>query len=194
MTNLPSEPGSGAQDEGLLPGATHLTAHEARFQAYLEGTLSGAESKVVEAHLAVCPECDSLSRRWLDLDAELERTLISPQLTPAFASRLWQRIEEESLAASQEGHKERRQQIAAEFEAHWSELRRRFLWNQWPRLMDILAYGTAAALCGYYLLELGAASLPEVAVPLAAATGVAALLAGGCLAARHQVARWLALL
>ena len=180
----------------------HSPQDEDRLLQYLDGQLPAPEARALEAHLAVCPECQALSRQWEQLDAKLARTLARPRLSPDFAARVRQQVAVE-VKASAPGVGVR-ESGGAGIQSHqpWIEDRRRGTSVLWLGLLDGVGYGAAAAVGGYCLFRLVVAWAPgpagaSTAFPggpaflFALGTAVAALLVGLNLAAKNRPLRWL---
>jgi anti-sigma factor RsiW len=181
---------------------SHPPQDEERLLQYLDGQLPEPEARATEAHLAVCPECQTLRRQWAQLDEKLARTLAQPRLSPDFASRLRQRVAVErqaSVAGVRTPESVSQQQ---QWRQPWPDHRGHWRSGLWLRLLDGLGYGVAAAVGGYWLYHLTVAWLPASVGASAAflrspaflsslvAAG-AALLVGLNLASRHRLLGWL---
>ena len=79
-----------------LPPISHLQENENRILDFLENQLPAGERRVVEDHLAGCPECQTFCQRLKQLDAALAQGLARPELSPEFTAHMWQRIEAET--------------------------------------------------------------------------------------------------
>ena len=180
----------------------HLPQDEDRLLEYLDGQLPAPEARAIEAHLAVCPECQALRRQWEQLDGKLTRTLAQLKLSPDFSARLRRQVVVESKAGAQgvgvqegEGPGTQKGQV-------WIETRSRGSNVLWLDLVDVVGYGAAAAIGGYGLFHLAAAWVPgpagggsaflrSPAFLFALVAAGAVLLAGLNLAARNRLLRWL---
>jgi anti-sigma factor RsiW len=177
----------------------HSPQDEDRLLQFLDGQFPPAEARDIEAHLAVCPECQALRRQWEQLDDKLARSLAQPRLSPDFAARLRERV---ALGARAGVGERVGGEPGAQTNGPWVEARRREQRVFLLGLLDGLGYGAAALVGGYWLLHLAVAWVPSQAGTgttflrsptflFALATAAAALLVGLNLAAKNKVWRWL---
>jgi anti-sigma factor RsiW len=180
----------------------HLPQDEDRLLQYLDGQLPAPEARAIEAHLAVCLECQALRRQWEQLDEKLARTLAQPGLSPDFAERLRQQVAVGVKPGAPGVRVRESAGPGATSYQPWIEAGRRGSNVLWLRLLDGLGYGAAAAVGGYYVFYLaftwvpgpsdaGTAFLRGPAFSLALVAAGAALLVGFNLAAKNRVLRWL---
>lgn len=94
---------------------------------YCEGAASPADRALLESHVAACDGCRAFLAGQQELDVRLAESLVPPELSPAFASR---------LAACIAG--QRRPP--------------RLLWL--PRILDGVGYISVAAAAGFLLQQL----------------------------------------
>ena len=180
----------------------HSPQEEDRLLQYLDDQLPVPEARALEAHLAVCPECQALRRQWEQLDERLARTLARPRLSPDFATRLAQRVAAGAQAGASDGWMREGGEAGAQSHQTWIEDRRRRTSVLWLGLLDGVGYGAAAAVGGYCLFRLavawipgpagtGTAFLSGPAFLFALGTAGATLLFGLNLASSNKVLRWL---
>ena len=180
----------------------HSPQDEDRLLQYLDGQLPAPEARAIEAHLAVCPDCQGLRRQWEQLDQQLARTLARPRLSPDFAARLRQQVAVEVKAGAPGARVRESAGAATQSHQPWIEDRRRWTSLLWLGLLDGVGYGAAAAVGGYCLLRLavawspgpagtGTAFLSSPAFLFSLAIAGATLLFGLNLAAKNRPLRWL---
>jgi len=179
----------------------HLPQDEERLLEYLDGQLAVPEARAVEAHLAVCVECQALRRQWEELEERVAGALAQPRLSADFAERLRQQIEAKEGAGAPGVRVRERPGAGSWCERPWIGERRRMSSELWLELLDVLGYGAVAAVAGFGLMHLakawdpgtaagGVAFLRSPAFLLGVVVGGAALLFGLSLAARNTVLRW----
>ena len=180
----------------------HSPQHEDRLLQYLDGRLPTPEARAIEAHLAACPECQTLRRQWEQLDQQLARTLAQPRLSPVFTKHLRQRVAAEAEASAADSRAREKSGAALQSHQPWIEDRRRGRSLLWLGLLDGLDYCAAAAVGGYLLFRLAVAWIPGPAGTGTAflsgpsflfglAIAGATLLFGLNLAAKNKPLRWL---
>jgi anti-sigma factor RsiW len=176
----------------------HNAHAEARLLEYLDGVLPPLEASAVEAHLAVCPECQALAEQWRRVDFELCAHLKRPTLAAAFRVQVWRKIGTDPSRAPARNPA----QLQEEWSANWSDYRRRFLRAHFPALLDCLGYGVATAIAGYLLFRL---STPLVSLwaqvttnpmqpwvlPLGFGMAALSLIGAFGLATKRTLKRWL---
>jgi anti-sigma factor RsiW len=181
---------------------SHLPQDEDRLLEYLDGQLAAPEARAIEAHLAVCPECQALRRQWEQLDERLVRTLAQPRLSPDFTARLRQQVAVGAKAGAPGVEAPKSGGPGAQTYDAWIEARRRETRVFWLALLDGLGYGAVAVVGGYWLFHLavawvpgpaggGTAFLRGPAFLFALVAAGAALLVGLNLAVKNRVWRWL---
>ena len=169
---------------------------------YLDGQLPAPDARAIEAHLAVCPECQVLRREWEQLEERLTRTLAQPRLSADFAAGLRRRIAAEAEAGAPGLQAPESGERGTRLRQPWMEAGGRWTSGLWLGLLDVLGYGAAAAVGGYWLVHLavawvpgpagtGTAFLRGPAFLFALVAAGAALLVGLNLAAKNRVWRWL---
>src|SRR5207245_1145971 len=97
--------------------------------------------------------CQELREEWRQLDSELSLEFARQQLSGSFASRLFDRIEEQTSPASRINQDECKARAEAELEQHWNEYRKSFLRAHIPAFLDHLGYGAVAAVAAYFLFR-----------------------------------------
>jgi anti-sigma factor RsiW len=141
----------------------HSPQDEDRLLQYLDSQLPAPEARAIEAHLAVCPDCQALRHQWEQLDQQLARTLAQPRLSPDFAARLRQRVAVDGKAGAPGARVRESAGDAAKSHQPWIEDRRRGKNMLWLGLLDGFGYGVAAAVGGYCLFRLAVAWIPDSA-------------------------------
>jgi anti-sigma factor RsiW len=180
----------------------HSPLDEDRLLQYLDGQLPAPEVRAIEAHLAVCQECQNLRRQWEQFDTKLARTLARPRLSPDFTARVRRQVAA-GVKATAPGAQVRESGVSgAQAREPWIEDWRRGKSLLWLGLLDGVGYGVAAALGGYCLFRLAVAWIPGLAGTGTAflsgpaflfglAIAGATLLFGLNLAAKNRPLRWL---
>jgi anti-sigma factor RsiW len=113
---------------------------------YLENQLAAPDRARVEKHLAGCAACRALAQQLQQLDLQLTRSVKSPALSPAFSTKLQQRIQATPIMSSAE-IAERKRRLQAEYEAG---LQRLSPLPQLPRrLFETLGLAAMIALAGW---------------------------------------------
>ena len=169
---------------------------------YLAGELPAAAARALEEHLAVCPDCLELCRKWQQLDATLEHQLSRLRLSSDFVDRLRRRIQNEPAPVAGAARARCREQLETELRVGWVQQRRQLLLAQIPRLLDYLGLAAAIALGGYWLgrfllrlantsVATGVSPLHSLAMPLGLAVGALVFGATLGLAARRPLTHWL---
>jgi anti-sigma factor RsiW len=113
---------------------------------YVENQLPAAERALVETHLAGCAKCRAFAQQLQYLDAQLTHTLKAPRLSPAFQSKLRQRIQAARIMSPAEIAR-RKRELQFEYQAG---LQRLSLFPQWPRrFLDLLGLAAMLGLAGW---------------------------------------------
>ena len=185
-----------------LPALSHLQENENRILDYLENQLSADERRVVEGHLAVCPECQVFCQQVKQLEAALTQALRRPELSAEFTTLLKQRIATDSMSlpASSRNHLKRR--MEEEFHTRSAQLRKGFL--SLPELLEGFGYAVIAAMAASILFQLLTGDLAtrlteatrfgiSPAMFFTYATSAICLVAGLGFALKRPAARWLSL-
>jgi anti-sigma factor RsiW len=94
---------------------------------YCEGAAAPADCALLESHIAACAGCRAYLAEQQELDLRLKKSLLRPELSPAFAPRLAARIAVERRAPQ-------------------------FLWI--PRILDAIGYLSLASAAGYLIQQL----------------------------------------
>ena len=169
---------------------------------YLDGQLAAPEVRAIEAHLAVCPECQALRHQWEQLEERLVSTLAQPRLSPDFAARVRQQVAARVKARAPDLEGQKRGGLVAQTYEPYVGARRRAKRVFWLALLDGLGYGAVAMIGGYWFVHLAEARVPGhagtgtafvhgPAFLLVLVTAGAALLVGLNLATKNRIWRWL---
>ena len=169
---------------------SHSLQDEDRLLQYLDGQLPAPDAGAVEAHLAVCPECQALRRQWEQLDEKLTRTLAQPRLSPDFAARFGAGCgggEGQRAGRPGRGRRGAVGPNAPNLGSRPGDAETRVLWFG---LLDGLGYGAVAAVGGYWLYHLAVAWGPSPAGAGTAFLRGPAFLFALAVAARRSVGRF----
>ena len=135
---------------------------------YLEHQLPSAKYVLVAAHLAGCAECRAFAQQLQALDAQLERTLKTPALSPDFNARLRKRIQPAAVL-SPAARAARKRQLQEDYETHLAEMS---LLPDLPRkLVELLGFAAMLAMAGWIAwLVIPQAAIASSTASLSAAT------------------------
>jgi anti-sigma factor RsiW len=131
---------------------------EPRILEYLDHQLGPADLAVVQAHLAVCPDCRAFADQLRNLDSALARHWRRPTLSETFTERLYERIGRERAPVREPERAERRRELQAEFDSARSRLR----WGSVPTLFAGIGGAVLIGLVGLFLGEVAPALVNHV--------------------------------
>ena len=185
-----------------LPPLSHLQENKNRILDYLENQLSADERRVVEGHLAVCPECQVFCQQVKQLDAALAQALRRPELSAEFTTLLKKRIATESVSLPASSRNHLKRQMEEEFHTRSAQLRKGFL--SLPELLEGFGYAAIAAMAASILVQLLTGDLAtrltavtrlgiSPALFFTYAASAICLVAGLSFALKRPGARWLSM-